>query len=97
MKKLGSVGIFFLGLLFITPTAHAIVFLPALLLIPIAKIIAVVIAGISFPILGISALSSKLFGKSFKKMLGIGLIILILTAILLVLVLKIQNPARPLF
>ena len=40
---------------FLAPQAHAIIFLPAIVLIPIAKIVAVIIGGFSFPALGVGA------------------------------------------
>ncbi len=75
--------------------AHAIIFLPAIILIPIAKIIAVVIGGFSIPSLGLGALITKLFGKSLKKTLVIIFLILLVIGIFLSLLLKLHNPDRP--
>lgn len=86
-----------LGLLFYPPKAHAIIFLPAIILIPIAKIIAFVIGGFSIPSLGLGALITKLFGKSLKKTLLIIFLLLITTGILLAIFLKLHNPDRPWF
>lgn len=89
------ISLFLFG--FAAPQAHAIVFLPALILIPIAKIIAIVIAGFSLPALGIGVLWNKLFGSSLRKTLIITLGILLLFSIALGIYLKIQFPERPLF
>lgn len=79
-----------------TRQAGAIVFLPALILIPIAKIVAIVITGLSLPAISIGAMYSYLFKKSLQRtMLTIFGIILILAAIAAVL-LKFSNPDRPL-
>jgi hypothetical protein len=77
--------------------AHAIIFLPALILVPIAKVIALVIAGASLPALGFGTLFSKLFGKSWKKTMLVMFIILFVAIALLAIYLKIQNPDRPFF
>lgn len=86
-----------LGLLFYPPKTHAIIFLPAIILIPIAKIIAFVIGGFSIPSLGLGALVTKLFGKSLKKTLLIIFLLLIIAGILLAIFLKLHNPDRPWF
>jgi hypothetical protein len=79
------------------PKANAIVFLPAIVLIPIAKIVALIMAGFSFPALGAGALWSKLFRKSFKRVFVIIFIILILLVFFSAVFLKLINPDRPLF
>jgi hypothetical protein len=97
MRRVISVISLLLFLAFVTPRAHAIIFLPAVILIPIAKIVALVIGGFSFPALGLGALWSKLFRTSIKRTLSIIITLLILLGILLVVLLKIYNPDRPLF
>lgn len=88
--------IFTLGL-YLTPKAHAIIFLPALILIPIAKILAIVIAGFAFPALGLGAIWSNLFEKSYKRtFLVIGVLFILLITILAIFI-KLQNPERPWF
>jgi|GEM_PF-5905660 len=97
MRWLFSV-IILLGLsAFLAPQAHAIIFLPAIVLIPIAKIVAVIIGGFSFPALGVGALWSKLFGKSLKRTIGVIVVILLIIAVVLVIFFKFHNPDRPLF
>lgn len=95
MNKLFYSLLLILALLFYPPKAHAIIFLPAIILIPIAKIIAFVIGGFSIPSLGIGALITKLFGKSLKKTLAFILLFLIVVGILLAIILKLHNPDRP--
>jgi len=91
----------FLGAAFLFLTAatsaHAIIFLPALILIPIAKIIALLIAGLSLPAVGVGALWSMLFHHSLKRTLFITLCIVCCVVLFSVLVLKLHNPARPWF
>ena len=67
------------------------------MLIPIAKVVALLIAGFSFPALGIGALWSKLFHKSLKRTIAVILCILVILGIILAGFLKIYNPDRPLF
>ena len=81
--------------LFYPPKTQAIIFLPAIILIPIAKIIAFVIGGFSIPSLGLGALITKLFRKSLKKTLLVIFVFLIIVSILLAIFLKLHNPDRP--
>jgi hypothetical protein len=77
--------------------ALAVVFLPPLLLIPIAKLVAIVLGGLALPTLGISTIFSKGNNKAiFKTVLSV-LVILAIAGLLVALVLKIQNPLRPWF
>ena len=84
-------------LLYTALPASAIIFIPALVLIPIAKIIAVVIGGLSFPALGVSTLWSKSKHSSFKKAVFYCGIFLAILALTLAILLKFANPDRPLF
>ena len=77
--------------------AHAIIFLPALLLIPIAKIVAIFIAGFSLPALGVSTIVSRLKGKPFLKTFIFTFSILLAIALVGGIVLKLINPLRPIF
>lgn len=97
MKKALSVLMVFCLFAFTVKPAYAIIFLPAIVLIPIAKIIAFVMGGLSLPALGIGTLWSKLFGKSLQRTLVVVVSLLIITAVLIALFLKIYNPERPLF
>lgn len=74
----------------------AIIFIPAIILIPIAKIIAVLIGGFSLPILGASAFVNKITGKSAAKGVLYGIIILVVIGVVAAVVLKLVNPGRPL-
>jgi hypothetical protein len=78
------------------PETQAIIFLPALILIPIAKVVAVVIAGLSFPVLGVGSLIGMLKGSS-KKGVFVSIVFLITLTFLLFLILKVANPEHPLF
>ncbi len=87
----------FVGIsLFFPSDAHAIIFLPALILIPIAKIVAVIIGGLSLPVLGIGGLLGKITKGSAKRGIFIGIGILVVIAIMLLLLLKLFNPQHPL-
>lgn len=79
------------------PQAHAIIFFPAIVLIPIAKIVALIIGGFAFPALGAGSIWSKLFGTSFKRTLLVVIAVLVVLTIILVLFFKLHNPDRPLF
>ncbi len=85
------------GLLFFPKPAHAIIFLPALILIPIAKLVALIIGGLSIPALSLGALWSRLTQKSLKRTSIVIVGALVVLAILVAIVLKIENPDRPLF
>jgi hypothetical protein len=74
----------------------AIIFLPAIILIPIAKIIAVLIGGFSLPVIGASAFVNKITGKSAAKGILYGIIILVVLGVIAAVVLKLVNPDRPL-
>ncbi len=76
--------------------AKAFVILPTLILIPIAKIIALIVGGFTIPTLGLSAFVSKITGKSYVKGIVVGVGILLIVSIILVLILKMLNPSRPL-
>jgi len=78
------------------PKAHAIIFLPAVILIPIAKLVAIIMGGFSIPALALGTLWSKLFKKSVKRTLFIMAISLIFIGFILIVVFKIANPLRPL-
>lgn len=80
---------------FFAQPVDAIILIPALILIPIAKIIAVIIAGFSLPVLAIGTLWAKLMHKPLIKMIVISFIILCLLALLFGVSLKIINPTRP--
>lgn len=86
-----------LGWLFLAQKAEAIVFLPALILIPIAKIVVLLIGGFSLPALGVGVLWSKLCKKSIKQTLLVILAIFLILTVVLIIILKIENPSRPLF
>lgn len=79
------------------PQAQAIIVLPAIVLIPIAKIVALIIGGFAFPALGIGALWSRLSGKSLGKAISVVIAILVILSIILIIFLKLHNPDRPLF
>jgi hypothetical protein len=95
-KVLLSTGLLASFLIFPKP-AHAIIFLPALILIPIAKLVAVIIGGLSIPALSVSAIWSKLTKQSLKKTIVLVIVALIVLAIIVAVILKIENPSRPLF
>ena len=92
-----SVVFILISMHFLAPKAHAIIFLPAIILLPIIKIIALIIGGFSIPALGIGALSGKLFHTSPKKSIPIVIGVLIILAVILAIFLKLENPERPLF
>jgi hypothetical protein len=81
---------------FITPqTAQAIILLPALVLIPIAKIISLIIGALLFPFVGGVAVWGKISQKPVYKMIAVSIVLLIVVGIVLALGLKLSNPDRP--
>lgn len=76
--------------------AQAIILLPAVILIPAAKIVAAIIASLTLPVAGVSSLWAKLFNKPKYQIVIISLLTLAVVAILLFAFLRIQNPDRPL-
>jgi len=97
MRKVLGVVIVFCLFTFAAKPVHAIIFLPAIVLIPIAKIVALIMGGFSLPALGIGALWSKLFRKSLRRTISVIIAILVVLAIILAIFFKLSNPDRPLF
>lgn len=88
-----TVALFFLS----AKPAHAIIFLPAIILIPIAHIIGVIIAGLAVPALAIGTLISALWKKPLVRTLLIVVSVVVLGALAFGIGLKMMNPDRPLF
>jgi hypothetical protein len=89
---------FFLIIFFslvIVPQAHAIILLPALILIPIAKIVAVIFAGLALPSLGLSYVTHRLFKTPIQKAVTIAVLLLTVTCVLAAIFLKVFDPSRP--
>jgi hypothetical protein len=81
--------------LFFPSTAHAIILLPAVVLIPIAKIIAVVIGWFSVSSLSFGVIWSKHYKTKLSRVLLVIGISIIIISILVALFLRWQNPQRP--
>jgi archaellum biogenesis protein FlaJ (TadC family) len=96
-KTIGLFTTFIALILIIPPRAHAIIFLPALILIPIAKIIALIIGGFTLPALSLGALWSKLTKHSLKRTLLLIFLCLLTLSLAIGTVLKLANPNRPIF
>ncbi len=95
MKWIFSLIIIFMTFSYAAMPTNALIFLPAIILIPIAKIVAIVVGGFAIPALGTSVIWSKLFGKSTKKAIVVAAILLIIIAIVLFVSLRMLNPDRP--
>lgn len=92
------VSILIILLLFVCPkSAEAIIFLPALMLIPVAKIIGIIIAGFSIPAAGLGILWGKLSKKPILNTILIAIVILLFASLFFGLLLKLINPDRSLF
>lgn len=87
----------FVTLFFCAPTAHAIIFLPALVLIPIIKIVAILLGALSLPATGVAVLWSKLFGKPLSQTMSRAIVVLLMLAVVVAIGLKLHTPGRPLF
>lgn len=92
-----TIALFCVGIIAITvlPKAHAIVILPAVVLIPIIKIVAMVIGGLSLPAVGMSALWSKIFKKPLTQTIAWMLVVLLVLGVLLFLWLRVYLPNHP--
>ncbi len=97
MRLVLSVITILAATLFFAPQAHAIIFLPAIILIPIAQIIAFIIGGFALPTLGIGVLWGKLSGKSLRKTVVVSVVLLLIIVIAVAIFLRVENPNRPLF
>lgn len=96
--KVIFVVFFFCVLLAITPThSHALIVLAPIVLIPIIKLIALIIAGLTLPATTAGIIYSKLTKHNTTKVVVIVVGFLALTAIILGVILKIINPERPIF
>lgn len=81
--------------LLLPPKAHAIIFLPAVILIPIAKIVAVIFGIASVPALTVSSMIARFKKLSFAKAAALVLAVIVAVILLIALTLKITNPDRP--
>lgn len=86
--------ILMLNLLFLR-SAHAIIFLPAVILIPIAKLIAIIAGGFSIPSLGLGVLWHKLFKASWKQSIAIVILALLFVVVAAAIFFHLENPNRP--
>lgn len=75
---------------------QAIIILPVVILIPLAKIVAIIIGALSLPSVTIGTIWSKLFKKSLARTLTLIVIALAAVGIGLLLILKIFFPNHPL-
>ena len=90
--------IFILAGILVRPVpVHAIIFLPAILIIPIAQLVAFLLGSFTLPVVITSFIWSKLFKKSWKRGLLYSVIFLVALGITAVVFLKILNPDRPFF
>ncbi|EKD80411.1 MAG: hypothetical protein ACD_40C00108G0002 [uncultured bacterium] len=97
MIRLILIGCLWLVVLVIPARVEAIIFLPAVVLIPIAKIVAVIVGGMSIPALGITSLWAKWRRKSTKMVVTMSLMLIVVLVGVVVGWLKWQNPLRPWF
>lgn len=80
-----------------TNYAHAIIVIIPTILIPIVSIIVWVITAITAPVIGLSALYFKLRKKSVIRGMLFGIFLVLLTAVILFIVLKLIDPNRPIY
>lgn len=86
-----------LSILIFPRYSYAIIFLPPLILIPIAKTVAVFIGFASAPLAGAGALWAYVSKKPIIRAMLISFGILVLMAVFLGVLLKTLNPERPFF
>lgn len=89
--------IFLVIVLIKPPNVDAIVFLPALLLIPIAQILGILLVGLSFPLYAIGYVWHLFFKMSLRKVFAIVSSILAIIILIVLIVIKILFPELPLF
>ena len=77
-------------------SAHAIIVLPALILIPLAKLVAVVVSALSLPVASIGIFISKIT-KKHKPAIIFSIAAIILIAAITAIVLRLKNPNNPWF
>ena len=87
---------FFLLILSPTPAKAIIVVIPTIL-IPVVKIVALIIGAISIPVTSIFGLYFKVKNKPAKNGILLGVFALIILAIVIAFILRIENPARPIY
>lgn len=75
--------------------AHAIIFLPAIILIPIAQLVAFLLGGLTLPAVLTGFIWSKLFKKSWKRGVLYSLFFLIILGLAAAIILKVITPERP--
>lgn len=97
MNGIKLVVLVILGIFFPLQKAHAIIFIPAVILIPIAHIIAVILGGLSIPVVGFGVLWNKLFHTPPKRIVAVLVPTIIIGILLIAVVLKVLTPERPLF
>jgi hypothetical protein len=95
MKKAITILCIACLLLSTAPPAEAIVILPAIILIPIAKLVASLIGALSLPTLTAGVLGQKLFGIPVKKVIFISVSILLIIGCVAAVLLKMENANRP--
>jgi len=83
-------------LLSIPQPVHAIIILPALILIPLAKLVAIVVAAFGIPATSLGVLISKIT-RNKKLAIIVTLVFILLIALSTAIVFKIANPNRPWF
>ncbi len=97
MKIITSLLVSIMVFIFFVNEAKAIIIIPAIILIPIVKLVAIIISGFSLPVIGVTAYFHKISNKSVVKGIFIGVGILVIIAVLTAIILKLINPSRPLF
>lgn len=74
--------------------AHAIIILPALILIPIAQLIAVIVSGLSIPAISIGIFIAKI-KKNRRLAIVIPLLLVLTISFVMALILKWKFPENP--
>lgn len=97
MKKIASLLLGILIFVFFADESKAIIIIPAVILIPIVKLVAIIISGFTIPIFGITTYFHKLSNKPIIRGIYVSIAILLALATLIAIVLKLMNPSRPLF
>jgi hypothetical protein len=80
-----------------TKNANAIIAIIPVVLVPIVSIVVWIIGALTTPVLALTAIYFKLKKKSIYYGVLAGIVILILSAVLIIIILKLANPERPLY
>jgi hypothetical protein len=97
VTRLISISIIAVFLFYFPGEVKAIIFMPALILIPIAKIVSIIIGAFALPMIGFGAIWSRFRKIPIKKMMLAVFVLLTIIGIMVAVGIKAIDPIRPWF